>query len=166
MRLTSNLRGFAAALLASACLLTQAPLRADPPAAKPDPSAAKVQRLLKAAGYDYTSKSDTVWYVMKHGDKLGDFKVIGANEGDLLVVFVTIARKDNIEMDLDLAKKMLSLNNDLDQVKIGIDNDGDAFVRTDISVRILDQDAFKAVVEQVAASAEETYGAIQPYLAK
>ncbi len=100
---------------------------------------------------------------MKHGDTLGDFKVIGANEGDLLVVFVTVAKKEHIEMDLDLASKMLSLNNDLDQVKIGIDNDGDAFVRTDVSIRTLDQEAFKAVVEQVAASAEETYAAIKPF---
>lgn len=135
----------------------------DAPTPTPDPSAAKVFRLLDASGYAYTKKTDTVWYVVKHGTTLGDFKVIGANEGDLLVVFVTIARKADIEMDMDLAAKMLSLNNDLDQVKIGIDNDGDAFVRTDISIRILDKEAFKAVVEQVAASAEEAFAAIKPY---
>ncbi|MDT9136429.1 hypothetical protein RSW15_25175, partial [Escherichia coli] len=77
---------------------------------------------LDTDGYQYTKKSDTVWYVMKQGNALGDFKVIGANEGDLLVVFVTIARKDHMEMDMDLAAKMLALNNDLDQVKIGIDH--------------------------------------------
>ena len=136
---------------------------ADAPAPQPDLNAAKVFRLLDASGYEYTKKSDTVWYIVKHGTNLGDFKVIGANEGDLLVVFVTVAKKAHIEMDMDLAAKMLSLNNDLDQVKIGIDNDGDAFVRTDISIRILDQEAFKAVVEQVAAAAEETFTAMKPY---
>jgi hypothetical protein len=145
-------------------LLTAMPAwAADAPAPKPDPNTAKVFRLLDASGYEYTKKSDTVWYIMKHGDHLGDFKVIGANEGDLLVVFVTVAQKAHIQMDMDLASKMLSLNNDLDQVKIGIDNDGDAFVRTDISIRILDKDAFKAVIEQVAAAAEETYAAMKPY---
>ena len=161
-----TLRFASLAVMLAACLFIPSLLYADQPASKPDPSAAKVLRLLKASGYDYTQKTDAVWYIMKHGEKLGDFKVIGANEGDLLVVFVTVAKKANIEMDLDLAKKMLSLNNDLDQVKIGIDDDGDAFVRTDISVRILDQDAFKTTVEQVAASAEGTYAAIQPYLAQ
>ena len=136
---------------------------ADAPAPAPDPNAAMVFRLLDADGYQYTKKSDTVWYVMKHGATLGDFKVIGANEGDLLVVFVTVARKDHIEMDMDLAAKMLALNNDLDQVKIGIDNDGDAFVRTDISIRMLDKQGFKETVEQVAAAAEETFAAIKPY---
>ena len=136
---------------------------ADAPAPTPDPAAAKVFRLLEGSGYEYTKKSDTVWYIMRHGTNLGDFKVIGANEGDLLVVFVTVAKKAHIEMDMDLAAKMLSLNNDLDQVKIGIDNDGDAFVRTDISIRILDQEAFKAVVDQVAAAAEETYTAMKPF---
>lgn len=166
MRMTSKFHPIYLATFATLWLALSTPLRADQAPVKPDPSAAKVVRLLKSAGYDYTSKSDTVWYIMKHGDKLGDFKVIGANEGDLLVLFVTVAKKANIEMDLDLAKKMLSLNNDLDQVKIGIDNDGDAFVRTDISIRTLDVDAFKATVEQVAASAEETYAAMQPYLAQ
>ncbi|MGE5625340.1 MAG: YbjN domain-containing protein [Bacillota bacterium] len=165
MRITSKSRSITLAFLA-ACLLIAAPLQAEDAPAKPDPSAAKVLRLLKASGYDYVSKSDTVWYITKHGDKLGDFRVIGANQDDLLVVFVIVAKKADIELDLDLAKKMLSLNHELDQVKVGIDDDGDAFVRTDISIRILDQEAFKATVEQVAAAAEETYGAMQPYLAQ
>lgn len=134
-----------------------------PEQALADPNSAKVLRLLKASGYEYTQKSDTVWYIVKHGDDLGDFKVIGANEGDLLVVFVTVATKAHMEMDMDLASKMLSLNHTLDQVKIGIDDDGDAFVRTDISIRILDQQSFKEVVNQVAAAAEETYTTIKPY---
>ncbi len=153
----------AVALGALALLSAAAAVRADTPATNPDPNAAKVFGLLQSAGYQYTKKSDTVWYVSKHGDALGDFKVIGANEGDLLVVFVTVARKAHMQMGMDLAAKMLSLNNDLDQVKIGIDNDGDAFVRTDISIRILDKEALKAVIEQVGASAEETYKAIKPY---
>ncbi|HEV2109930.1 MAG TPA: YbjN domain-containing protein [Gammaproteobacteria bacterium] len=162
MKIIATLCRFAGGVLFG-LLLSLPTWAADAPAPKPDFNAAKVFRLLDASGYEYTKKSDTVWYIVKHGDHLGDFKVIGANEGDLLVVFVTVAQKAHIQMDLDLASKMLSLNNDLDQVKIGIDNDGDAFVRTDISIRILDKEAFKAVIEQVAAAAEETYAAMKPY---
>ena len=37
----------------------------------------------------------------------------------------------------------MRLSNDLDYVKIGIDNDGDLFVRAELRVRMLDAAEFK-----------------------
>ncbi len=129
-----------------------------------DKDAAKVDRLLKRSGYTVSKKSDSVWTVDYHGKQLGDFKVIIATESGLVVVFVIVAHQADILMDQDLAMAMLKLNHNLDRVKVGIDDDGDAFVRADENVRVLDQAEFKDCVEQVAASADETYAAMKPYL--
>ncbi len=126
--------------------------------------AAKIGRLLQRSGYNFTAKTDSVWTVDYHGKALGDFKVILATESGLLVTFVIVAHHGDILMDQDLALTMLKLNHSLDRVKVGIDDDGDAFVRADENVRVLDQTEFKDCIEQVAASADETYAAMKPYL--
>jgi hypothetical protein len=67
-------------------------------------------------------------------------------------------------MDLDLATRMLSLNHELDRVKIGTDDDGDAFVRLDASLRVLDVEETKEDMEQVASASDEVYGDMRPSL--
>lgn len=58
---------------------------------------------------------------------------------------------------------LLNANYDFDYVKVGIDNDGDLFVRADLPP---DTDAahFKSIIEQVAAATDVLYGRIQPLL--
>lgn len=148
-------------LLLGAALLLVAWL----PAAHADTSDnAKIARLLSKSGYTYEKKNDSVWTVAYHGKSMTDFKVIIATDKGLAVVFVIVAHKEQMNMDQDLAMTMLQLNHSLDRVKVGIDDDGDAFVRADENVRVLDEEEFKDLIEQVAASADETYAGMQPYL--
>ena len=125
----------------------------------------RIDKLLKQAGYTFTKKNDTVWVIQQHGDNLGDFREILAVGDGLLVIFVTIARDADIPRTAELEYKMLQLNHQMDRVKVEIDDDGDAAVRSDVTVRTLDAAELKEQVHQVAASADEVYGAMKPYLA-
>jgi len=58
----------------------------------------------------------------------------------------------------------LKFNHRVDRVKIGLDDDGDTFVRVDLSLRVLDAQEFKLNVEQVAAGADEVFAGIQTFL--
>ena len=127
--------------------------------------AARVDKLLKQAGYTFTKKNDTVWVIEQHGQNLGDFREILAVGDGLLVIFVTIARDADIPRTAELEYKMLQLNHEMDRIKVEIDDDGDAAVRADVTVRTLDTAEMKEEVHQVAASADEVYGAMKPYLA-
>jgi hypothetical protein len=127
-------------------------------------SAAKITYLAKASGYAFTAKTDTVWYADWHGKTLKNFRVVLAVEGDLMVAFVTAATKPQFEVTPEFLQTLLKFNNSLDFVKVGLDRDGDIFVRSDSSVRTLDAQAFKEVVDQVAASTDEVYAGIAPYL--
>ena len=60
--------------------------------------------------------------------------------------------------------KLLKLNGELDRVKIGIDGEGDTFVRIDLSVRRMDEEEMKENIEQVAAATDVVYAAIKPYV--
>ncbi len=130
-----------------------------------DVSAARVNTLLGQSGYTFVQiPGKAVWTIDFTGKSLPKFKVILAAQDDLLVVFVTIAQKKNIPLSADFMMKMLRFDHSLDRVKVGIDDDGDAFVRIDLSVRILDIQEFKLNIEQVAAAANEVYGGIQSSL--
>ncbi len=56
---------------------------------------------------------------------------------------------------------VIKFNHTMDRVKVGLDGDGDLFVRCDSTVRIMDAAEFKLVVEPVAAAADEVYEGVQ-----
>ncbi len=58
----------------------------------------------------------------------------------------------------------MKFNHHVDRVKIGLDDDGDTFVRVDLSLRLLDAQEFKLNVEQVAAGADELAGKSRRHL--
>jgi hypothetical protein len=59
---------------------------------------------------------------------------------------------------------LLRLNDLVDFVKIGIDKDGDLFVRHEIKTRVLNVQEFKEAVENVARVAQRVQGEVKPYL--
>ena len=127
-------------------------------------STARVVQLLEDSGYKYTKKSATVWTIDFTGKTLKSFKVILATQDDLLVTFVVVARKKDIQISSEFMMKLLNFNHQLDRVKIGIDEDGDLFVRSDINIRILDKTEFKDNIEQVAAATNEVYDGVKSYI--
>jgi hypothetical protein len=120
-------------------------------------SAAHVTQLLNGSGYQYTKKTETVWTTPFNGKSLKNFTVILAVQDDLLVTFVIVAKKANIQVTPEFMFTLLRANHSLDHVKVGLDDDGDLFVRNDSSVRILDAEEFKAEIKQVAAAADEVH---------
>ena len=128
-----------------------------------DASAARVGHLLEESGYTFkkSPKSDKVWTIDFNGKSLKSFKVILATQDDLLVTFVVVASKKDMQMSSEFMIKLLKFNHTLDRVKIGIDDDGDLFVRSDVTIRVLDKKEFKENIEQVAAAANEVYDGIK-----
>ena len=150
-------------------LMTFAAIAAGVPAGRAEPSvttasAAKITQLIKGSDHAIVAKTDTVWYGEWHGADLKDFKVVFAVEEDLLVTFVTVAAKAQFQKTPAFLEALLKFNSSLDFVKVGLDSDGDIFVRCDSRVRTLDASSFKAMMDQVAASANDVYKGVGPFL--
>jgi putative sensory transduction regulator len=134
------------------------------PAIAQDKQSAKIAQLLEGSGYSYTKAADSVWTIPFQGNALPKFNVVASTQNDVLVLFVIVAEQKNLRVTPELMQRMLKLNGDLDRVKIGIDKDGDAFVRIDLSVRILDSQELKGNIKQVAAATDEVFTAIKPFI--
>jgi len=137
---------------------------AAPPAAD-KAATAKVLQLLESTGLVYTKAQENVWVVKYKGQQLSEFSVIVIYSQNMLIFVSVVAEKKDYKTPPELLQKLLALNDDLDRVKIGIDNDdGDLFVRIDLSLRVVDEQEFKANLEQISAAVDETYAVLKPYL--
>jgi hypothetical protein len=136
------------------------------PSAATRASAAKVLPLLKESGYTYKTISESVWTMEWSRPSLGKFTVLMGVQDDQFVAGVVIAEKARIPITVDLMHKMLTLGNDLDYVRIGLDNDGDAYVRVEVRTRVMDLVEFKSDVEGMADAADKVFAAIKGDLTK
>jgi putative sensory transduction regulator len=155
---TQCIRCLFVVLLALAAISTCDKARAQ--SGSSSPCATKMAALLPASGYEYKTHRADVWSIAFNREHLKDFKVVLSTNEDLLVVFVTVVKKSQMPVAAEFRGTLLSLNHKLDRVKVGLDDDGDLFVRSDCTCRILDSEEFKEQVKQVAASADDVYGKI------
>lgn len=123
--------------------------------------AARVASLLEETGYSYSKAADNVWAIAYEGKSLPKFNVVATVHEDILVLFTIVAEKNSLRLTPDVVQRLLQLNGDLDRVKIGVDKDGDLFVRTDLSIRVLDAREMKENIEQVAAATDVVYAAVR-----
>jgi Tfp pilus assembly protein PilE len=122
--------------------------------------AAKVEQLLKASGYTYTTHSPNTWSVEFDRKSLGKFRVIISTGSDLVVSFAILAKKAAINKTPKLLETLVFANNDYDYAKIGLDKDGDLFVRIDSPLRLIDAKELKSIIGQVANASDELFGKV------
>jgi hypothetical protein len=127
----------------------------------------KLEALIKTSGYTSSKVSDNVWTIDFTGKQLPKFKVIlsasGKDKDGIVVIFANPAEKSRLPSTANFMLLLLKANHDFDYVKVGIDGDGDVFVRADIPDSV-DGGYFKNIVEQVAAATDQLYGRIKPLL--
>ncbi len=127
-------------------------------------SATKIVQMLEDSGHTYGKSADNVWVVKFRGNTLDDIAVITIGHENMLILVSVVAEKKDFKPSPDLMMKLLRLNDDYDRLKVGIDKDGDMFVRIDLSLRVTDSQEFKLNVEQISAAADEIATAIKPFM--
>jgi hypothetical protein len=122
--------------------------------------------ILKQTGYAYTTHNPTTWSVDLTRKNLGKVKVILSTGSDILVTFVIVAKKAAIQKTPQLMDTLLTANHDYDYTKIGLDKDGDMFVRIDMPLRTVDAAELKSVIDQVANASDEVYAKVATWIRK
>jgi hypothetical protein len=122
--------------------------------------APRMEQMLKETGYSYKTHNATTWSIDFERKTIGKFKVILSTGSDILVTFAILAKKANINKSPRMMDVLLAANHDYDYVKIGLDKDGDLFVRIDEWLPTLNAVRLKDTINQVANASEEVYGKV------
>ena len=122
--------------------------------------------MLKQTGYGYTTHNATTWSIDLTKKNLGKTKVILSTGSEILVTFVIVAKKAAIQKTPQMMEALLSANHDYDYTKIGLDKDGDMFVRIDMPLRSVDATELKSVIDQVANASDEVYAKVARWIKK
>jgi hypothetical protein len=129
--------------------------------------ATKLEALIKSSGYTSSKVNDNVWTIDFAGKQLAKYKVIlsasNKDKDGIFVIFANPVEKSRLPSTANFMALLLKANHDFDYVKVGIDNDGDVFVRADIPDGA-DAGYFKSIVDQVAAATDQLYGRMKPLL--
>jgi hypothetical protein len=134
------------------------PARAEDPAVAAN--AAKLAQLLKQSGYTYKTHPSNTWSIELQRKSIGKVRVITSVGSDVVVTFAMLAQKANIQKTLPFLDTLATANHEYDYAKIGLDKDGDLFVRIDTPSRLIDVKEFKSVVEQVANTSDEVFAKV------
>jgi hypothetical protein len=127
--------------------------------------ATKIRQYLDQYG-SYTKVSDTLWTVSYEGKSLKNYDVFVSTipDSELIVLGVTLATKKELKPSQELYLKLLKFNNDVDSVKVMIDDEGDLLLRADVNGRTMDFQEFKQIIEQVALATDELHSQIKSSL--
>src|SRR5712692_11652927 len=120
----------------------------------------KVEQMLKATGFNYKTHNPITWSIEFERKTIGKFRVIISNSEDIIVTFATVTQKAKIRKTPQLMEALLSANHEYDYAKIGLDKDGDLFVRIDTPSRLIDAKELKSVIDQVANASDEVFAKV------
>jgi hypothetical protein len=127
--------------------------------------ASKVQGLLDRSGHQVKvlapcrSWMATDIQSVPRGDGLSGVMLF-AEQGDVVVVGTVLRTKAKLNLSADLLLKLMQFNNDLDFVKVGIDHDGDLFVREELRTASFTAEDFKDSITRVVAASNKVYAVL------
>lgn len=120
----------------------------------------KLARLLSASGYTTTRMNERAWFIAREGKAFSRSPIlVGVFEGTM-VIGVVLAKKE-MPANAEFYRKLLDMNHTFSRAKVGFDNDSDAFVRVELSLRVTDVEELQFNIREVINSTEQAYTQIE-----
>ncbi len=135
------------------------------PAAFAQDCTSKLQGFIDHSGYQVrVLKPCQSWILtdvqtVPRSDGLTGMLLIGTSD-EAIVIGTVVRTKSKLDLSADLWRKMLQLNHEIQWVKIGIDHDGDLFVREEFHTERLTADDFNNAIVDVANASKEIAAAL------
>ena len=125
-----------------------------------------METMLGQTGYTYKTHNATTWSIELSRSNIGKTRVILSTGSDMLVTFIILAKRAAIRKTPQLMETLVHANHDYDYAKIGLDKDGDLFVRIGTALRLLDATKLKYDIDQVANASNELYPKLSTWIKK
>jgi hypothetical protein len=126
----------------------------------------KLQGFMNKTGYKLiVAKPCKVWVAtdalsIPRGEGVIGLLVVG-QEGEMGVVGTAVQSKAKLKLTSGLLLKLMRLNDELEYVKVGIDDDGDLFVRAELHMASVTAEEFSAAVKKVLEGSTKAYAMLK-----
>jgi hypothetical protein len=124
-------------------------------------SQASIEKWLHDGSYTFKTIGCQVWLVQNAISDLPNATILMGVEGKDFVAGVVMAKKVNLDTSQGMLLKLMQLSDDLEYVKVGIDKDGDLFLRAEVHRSDLTGPIFKRTMEEVVAGARQVDRALK-----
>ena len=122
---------------------------------------AKTARLLNETGVSYKKIDEGMWSVRYKGDNREEIDVIVAAYQEYVIIFTEVAASYEVSLTPDVMKRLLEVNDEVDWAKIGLNKEGDLFVRIDLSIRSIDKQELLDCLVQTATVTDLVAGIVK-----
>lgn len=122
---------------------------------------ALIGEYLKTSDINYKKISETAWIVNYKNEIM-----LVAAQKEYFLVGIVIAKKGQFLTTSESLSEILKLVHLLDFVKIGIDNDGDLFIRTEQKCKTLEKQEFLNYISIVNEAAQKARLKLNPFIIK
>jgi hypothetical protein len=123
----------------------------------------KTNDYVTASDYKVTvAKPCSVWFISEALDipRNGlQGLILVAEENGMVIIGTVVRPKASLDISAATLLELMRLNNELDFIKVGIDHDGDLFVRAELRARMLDAAEFKTAVQNVIGASAKALAA-------
>ena len=117
----------------------------------------RIEGLIKTSGRTYVATGTGTWVIETPKGKM----LVAAGDTFIVGGFIVAPKSALPKTEAGLLK-LLTLNHTLDFLKVGTDEDGDLFLRTELPLRSLDQTAFNEMLTNLIDSYDTVKNAIAP----
>lgn len=135
--------------------------------AKEKECASKLQGYINKSSHKFnTLKACEVWattdgVAIPRGEGAVGTLMVAAQEGETIVVAIVIQSKAKFKLSVPLLLKLLRMNHELSYVKVGIDDDGDLFARTELRAKTLTAEEFGVSLKTVVDAGAQTFAMLK-----
>src|SRR5262249_6501177 len=124
-------------------------------------SQASIEKWLHDGGYAFKTIGCQVWLVQNAVSDLPNAAILMGGAGKEFVAGVVVQKKAALDISQAMLLKLMQLSDDLEYVKLGIDKDGDLFLRAEVHRSDLTGPIFKRTLDEVIAGARQVDRALK-----
>lgn len=143
-------------------------LAQDAPQAPAADCNAKVAAFFAASGFKpVPTKQCGVYFIadalpdLPHTGLQGMILIAEDDQSDMLMIGTVVQPKAEVDLSQASLLNLVQLNNDIDYAKLGIDADGDLFVRAEMQLKPVDEAGFKLALERVITATNKVYSSVR-----
>lgn len=125
---------------------------------------ANIPALLERSKLNYSKIANNIWEIQFTGQNIKEFAMRIVSTDDLVLMMVKLADRKDVNASDKLMMKLLELNDKVDQVKFALSSDI-LYARLEIHARLIDDQEFRYLIDQLSGGVDENFPAIRPYIA-